>query len=165
MSISGLYPISAEPTRHRVQLKDGRFLYAMCAIASLGVAFELEQDLVISSSCPQCSAEIYMDIVDGEISSLCPTTAIVCNEPPGKSQDRTTPCENSMEFFCNQKHLEEWLADNSSNRKRGVHCLNIQEACLVAKAISGKGNRLVGGGKIILTSVELFNLIGKFDDL
>jgi hypothetical protein len=161
MSISGLYPISAEPTRHRVQLKDGRFLYAVCAIASLGVAFELEQDLVISSSCPQCKTEIYMDIVDGKISSLSPTTALAFSAPLGKSQKRTTPCGSNTDFYCTQKHLEEWLAANSSIRKRGGYCLNLHEAGLVAKAISGKANSLVDGGKIILTSVELFNLTGK----
>ena len=36
--VTGLYPFSAVPTRHKVQLKDGRSVFAMCAIDSLGVA-------------------------------------------------------------------------------------------------------------------------------
>ena len=164
MSIFELYPISVDPTRHRVQLKDGRFLYAINAIASLGVAFELEQDLVISSSCRHCNREIFMDIVDKEISSFYPATTLALYQPLGKYQYRASSNGNSMDFFCSKKHLDKWHVSNVSIKKSGVHCMNLEEAVFVAKAISGKTIRLVDGGKIILTSVDLLNLSGKLDD-
>lgn len=37
------YPFSAQPTRHRVTLHDGRTYYAMCAIDALGIPYMLGQ--------------------------------------------------------------------------------------------------------------------------
>lgn len=37
------YPFSAQPTRHRVTLNDGRDYYAMCAIDALGIPYMLDE--------------------------------------------------------------------------------------------------------------------------
>lgn len=157
--ISGLYPISADPTRHRILLKDGRLLYGMCAIASLGIAFELAQDLVVSSSCSQCNAEILIEVVDGEISSLSPSTALALYEPPGEGEKWATAYGEKMDFLCVNEHLEKFSVDNSSVEMSNIYCLNIDDAGLIAKTIFGKSTLLEKGGKIVLTSTELLHLV------
>jgi hypothetical protein len=37
------YPFSAQPTRHRVTLRDGRSYHAMCAIDALGIPYMLDE--------------------------------------------------------------------------------------------------------------------------
>lgn len=158
-SIAGLYPLSVDRTRHRVQLKDGRFLYAMSAIGALGIAFELYQDLIVSSSCGQCNKEIVVDVVNSKIASFCPTTALALHIPLGESSNWLTTCGNKMNFFCTKEHLEDWLAKNASIKKSNIDCLNIEDAGVTAEAIFGESSELIKGGKIILTSIELVNLI------
>ncbi|MFW2369032.1 MAG: organomercurial lyase [Desulforhopalus sp.] len=73
--ISGLYPFSAVPTRHKVQLNDGRTFFAMCAIDSLGIAHEMEEGALITSSCALCNIPITVEILKGKISSSHPQTS------------------------------------------------------------------------------------------
>ena len=42
-----------------------------------------------------------------------------------------------MNFFCTEKHADEWLGNVSVNKK-DMYVLDIEEANLVAKAIFGK---------------------------
>ena len=74
-AISGLYPYSAIPTKHKVQLHDGSSVYAMCAIDSLGVAYELDQDVKISSSCAFCDEVLEVEVVGGEVSHCSPMSS------------------------------------------------------------------------------------------
>lgn len=160
-SISGLYPISADLTHHRILLKDGRFLYGMGTIASLGIAFELAKDLVVSSSCSLCNAEILIEVVNGEISSLCPSTALALFEPPGEYKKWVTTSGERMDLLCTDEHLGEFAAGKSSVQMSDIYCLNIDDAALLAKAILGKSSLLDNGGKIVLTSTELLCLIAE----
>lgn len=73
--ITGAYPVSALPTGHNVTLKDGRSLYAMCAIDSLGIVHEFNQDATVSSSCKYCGEKIVVEMRDGKISEVTPATA------------------------------------------------------------------------------------------
>jgi hypothetical protein len=91
-SVSGLYPFSALPTRHKVQLKGGRTVFAMCAIDSLGIAYELKQDAVISSSCSRCNADISIEIITGEISQFKPTTSRALHIALGDYKDWANTC-------------------------------------------------------------------------
>ena len=91
-TVSGLYPFSAVPTRHKVQLKDGRSFFAMCAIDSLGIAYELEEDATITSSCFQCNADISKEITDGEISDFIPTTIRTIHVALGDYKDWANTC-------------------------------------------------------------------------
>ena len=90
--VTGLYPFSAVPTRHKVQLKDGRSFFAMCAIDSLGIAYELEEDASISSSCSKCNAEISIEITHGKISRFIPTTIRTIHVALGDYKDWANTC-------------------------------------------------------------------------
>lgn len=74
-AISGLYPYSAIPTKHKVQLHDGRSIFAMCAIDALGVAYELEQNIKVSSSCALCNEAIEIEIFGEEVSHCSPLSS------------------------------------------------------------------------------------------
>lgn len=91
-SVTGLYPFSAIPTRHKVQLKDGRSVFAMCAIDSLGVAYELEEDAVVSSSCSQCNTGITIEINNGSISLFKPATSQALHVALGDYKDWANTC-------------------------------------------------------------------------
>jgi hypothetical protein len=159
--LSGIYPVSAAASCHRIQLEDGRFLYAMCAIASFGIAFELGQNLCVSSSCGQCKREIFVDLANGDISSFSPAKACVLYVPLGEKPDWSITCGKYVNFFCSKEHQEEWIAGNPSIKKSSVYSLNIAEAALTAKAIVEKTDLLSNGGKMTLTSVDLLDLIER----
>ena len=72
-----IYPVSALPTRHKVSLKDGRRLFAMCAVDAMGTAFAFEQDVKIESECSECGAQIAMGIERGELAEVVPPTVHV----------------------------------------------------------------------------------------
>ena len=91
-SVTGLYPFSAIPTRHKVQPKDGRSFFAMCAIDSLGVAYELEEDAVVSSSCSQCNTGITIEINNGSISLFKPATSQALHVALGDYKDWANMC-------------------------------------------------------------------------
>lgn len=70
--VNFIYPVSAFPTQHRVTLKDGRCLYAMCAIDAMGVAFTFQQDITIESQCSECGEKISLEIASGKIVKVLP---------------------------------------------------------------------------------------------
>ncbi|MBR9690222.1 hypothetical protein GOV08_00905 [Candidatus Woesearchaeota archaeon] len=91
-AITGAYPVSALPTRHKVQLKDGRSFYAMCAIDSLGIAYDFDQDILISSSCRKCDTPVSIEIKGGRISQLTPSTTYALHVDIRKYKDWASTC-------------------------------------------------------------------------
>lgn len=91
-AITGAYPVSALPTHHKVQLKDGRSFFAMCAIDSLGAAYEFNQDVSISSSCRKCNLPIDLEISNGVISLANPSTTHALHVDIGKYKDWASTC-------------------------------------------------------------------------
>ncbi len=91
-AITGVYPVSSLPTQHKVQFKDGRIFYAMCAIDSLGTAYEFDQDLSISSSCRKCDTPISVEINSGRISQLTPSTTYILHVNIEKYKNWASTC-------------------------------------------------------------------------
>ena len=58
------HPFSAVPTVHRVEAA-GRSWYANCAWDSFGICAALGVDGRVVSSCPDCGAQIELDVRDG----------------------------------------------------------------------------------------------------
>lgn len=56
------YPVSASPTAHRVTLADGRTLYAMCAIDSLGSAWTFGQPVQVEARCHVCGEPVHVRV-------------------------------------------------------------------------------------------------------
>jgi hypothetical protein len=91
-SITGVYPFSALPTNHRVQFDSGKSVYAMCAIDSLGIAYELEKDVAISSSCSHCKRHISVEIVEGRVSMVEPETTLALHVSLSAYKDWASSC-------------------------------------------------------------------------
>ena len=82
-----IFPVSALPTRHRVSLKDGRRLFAMCAVDAMGTAFTFEQDVEIESECSECGARIFVAIERGELARVEPASLYVLHVDLEKVDD------------------------------------------------------------------------------
>lgn len=72
------YPVSATPTAHRVTLADGRTLYAMCAIDSLGCFFAFSQPVQVDARCHICGDPVQVVVsgpaqVDSHPAGACAT--------------------------------------------------------------------------------------------
>ena len=76
------YPVSASPTAHCVTLADGRTLYAMCAIDSLGCYFTFGQPVQVEARCHVCGEPVHV-CVHGPAQWGAQTAAQVESQPPG----------------------------------------------------------------------------------
>ena len=90
--VTGVYPFSAIPTSHRVQFDKRKSVYAMCAIDSLGIAYELEKDVAISSSCSHCKRHISIEIVKGRVSMVEPETSLALHVSLSAYKDWASTC-------------------------------------------------------------------------
>ena len=70
--VTGSYPITSNPTGHRVRVGN-QTINAMCAIDALGIGAMYDQDVRIQLSCRNCSTEIQIDTADKGL--LLKTTA------------------------------------------------------------------------------------------
>lgn len=91
-SLTGIYPFSAIATSHKVKLEDGTSVYAMCAIDSLGIAFELKQNVTITSSCSKCKIPITIQITDEVVSEIEPATTQALHVALGEYRNWASTC-------------------------------------------------------------------------
>lgn len=91
-SIQFIYPVSALPTPHRVQLQDGRCFSAMCAVDALGAAFTFEQDTTVTSRCSECSEPILVRVQSGNITERHPETAHVLHVDLNQVENWAASC-------------------------------------------------------------------------
>lgn len=90
--VSFSYPVSALPSKHRVTLADGRWLYAMCAIDALGCAFTFAQDVNIFSACEHCNEPVQVEIKDGKIHHLSPHETHILHVDLNKIENWAATC-------------------------------------------------------------------------
>jgi len=91
-TITGLYPVSALPTPHRVYLCDGRSFYAMCAIDALGCVYEFDQSVAIVSSCQGCGKKIAIEAENGRFLSIKPSTTHALHVDITRYKNWATSC-------------------------------------------------------------------------
>jgi len=60
--VTGVFPLSAVPTRHVVRLGDGRRLHAMCAVDALGVPAMLGQPATVDSADPATGRPVRVEV-------------------------------------------------------------------------------------------------------
>lgn len=87
-----VYPVSARPTRHRVNLADGRGFHAMCAIDAMGAAYTFRQDVSIRSSCSECAEPIELTIRDGDLAALQPADGHILHVDLNRFSDWSEDC-------------------------------------------------------------------------
>lgn len=64
----------------------------MCAIDSLGMTYEVNQDLTIFSSCGHCEKDIAIEAQAGKISAVTPLTTHVLHVDIGHYKNWAATC-------------------------------------------------------------------------
>lgn len=133
--IVSAYPLSLMPTEHVVTLSDGRKVYAMCALDSLGIPLTFAKDATIRSVCHHCRRPATIRIGAGKVAAVDPASTIVW--PNGVLGDvwaeKACPFIN---FFCSQEHLARWKAE-SGTQDAGL-TMTVDQAMDRAREIFGK---------------------------
>jgi alkylmercury lyase len=127
------YPFSGVSTVHQVLTDAGTPLYAMCAIDALGIPFMLGQGASVRSACFFCQHLVRVDITGGLLQRPYPSTSIVWFSERDGCCVAEARCP-LMNFFCNEEHLQAWLA--KSPNEPGTS-LSLMDALEVGKAAFG----------------------------
>jgi Alkylmercury lyase len=107
--IGSVYPFSATPTPHRVQIADGARVYAMCAIDALGMSAMLDADIVIDSADASTGEPITVT-VHGEDATADPATTVVFDGAQSAEGPSADTCCNYLNFFTDRQTAETWAA-------------------------------------------------------
>ncbi len=75
--IVAAYPLSVRPTRHRVTLANGQRVHALCAMDALGVSPLFQTPAEIESSCPHCQQAVRLEVQEGRVRAMDPSTAAI----------------------------------------------------------------------------------------
>ena len=102
-TVTVAYPFSATSTRHRVRLRSGVEVFAMCAIDALGIAFMLGEPTQIASADPRTGEPIEVTIPLTGASSWSPTRAVVLAGSVGTGASRTCTCPHTS-FAASRAH-------------------------------------------------------------
>ncbi|WP_405136301.1 organomercurial lyase [Nocardia sp. NBC_01388] len=106
-SIVTAYPFSTAPTTHRVRIRGGATVNAMCAVDALGMAAMLGTDITIEATAPGTGEPITIAIHDQQLAARPPTTVVFVGgrSKPGPSVDT---CCNYLNFFPDRASSQAW---------------------------------------------------------
>ena len=105
----GAFPLSATPTRHRVQVGDRPVLHAMCAIDALGVPAMLGERGVITSTDPASDIPVTVTVnADGTLTAD-PPGAVVLLGASGDGGLASSACP-VIDFYVSAEHARQALA-------------------------------------------------------
>lgn len=107
--IRAAYPFSIAPKRHRVQVKDGPAVWAMCAVDSLGVAPMLGRDVTITSPDP-ITGETITVLASPSTTIWEPSTAVVFAGGRTGHGPAETACCDSINCFASPNSATRWAA-------------------------------------------------------
>jgi hypothetical protein len=111
--IASIYPLSLIPTKHQVILKNGRKLFTMCAVDSLGMPIMFNTRAKIISQCEKCKREIAIEIKNDGIAWISHPKVMIWS--PGRQiAPAAETCCPMVNFFCCKEHLQEWTKENPS---------------------------------------------------
>lgn len=108
--ITVVYPFSAEPTRHSVRLRDGRAVWAMCAIDALGIPFLVHQAAEIEALEPEGARTVSVSIDPAADSPHWhPAGAVVVAASVGAGCTAGCACPH-INFFASMEAAQRYLA-------------------------------------------------------
>lgn len=134
-AIVSAYPVSVTPTEHQVVLADGRKVYAMCAVDSLGIPLTFAEDATIASVCHHCRHPITIRIQAGKIVRLDPSSTVVWHKGILGDIWAEEACP-FINFFCSADHMSQWK--NQAGFQQAGLTLTVEEAMDRAREISGE---------------------------
>jgi Alkylmercury lyase len=110
--ISSVYPFSATPTPHRVQIVDGAQVYAMCAIDALGISAMLAGRATVITSIDPHTVEPITVTVDGEHVVADPDSTVVFIGAQSAQGPSADTCCNYLNFFTDRQSAQTWATAN-----------------------------------------------------
>nr|WP_176704608.1 alkylmercury lyase family protein [Pseudomonas sp. K-62] len=131
--IKGAYPFSGKPTRHRVQVHDGRPVYAMCAVDALGIPFMLDRDAQITSEDPVTGQQIRVEVRRGQ-ARWDPSGAVLFFGSQGGEGPLAQTCCSVTNFFPSTEAVEEY---QRTHPEVGGRVLSQAEAVQAAQRLFG----------------------------
>ena len=108
--IVSIYPLSLMPTKHQVILGNGRKLFTMCAVDSLGMPIMFNKKAKIISQCKKCKREITIEIKNDEIAWISHPKVMIWSPHRQVAPAAETCCP--IVNFCCKEHLQEWTEEN-----------------------------------------------------
>jgi hypothetical protein len=133
--IVSAYPFSARETRHKVAFPDGHEICSLCATDALGIHFMLGENIVVRSSCPECEAEIKIEMKSGKIASCDPARVVEfvsSGDHCGCTAKTFCPF---MNFFCSEEHVNRWRKKNPASAEGEMY--QLQQVLEHGKCIFG----------------------------
>jgi len=107
--VQSAYPFSGLPTAHKVHLKDGPVIFALCAVDALGMPVMLGQAAHIVSRCAHCDAPIEVAVSDEGLGQYRPRDSVVWFP---LAEDVCCPVAQSrcpdINFFCSTEDRNAW---------------------------------------------------------
>lgn len=107
--IRAVYPFSAVPTRHHVQLADGPRVDAMCVIDALGIPAMLGTDAVITTTAPDSGQPITVTVDQGR-AVWDPATAVVFVGARAGNGPSADFCCDYLNAFTDRAAGQAWVA-------------------------------------------------------
>jgi hypothetical protein len=110
-SVAVAYPFSAQPTRHRVRVGDGRCYWACCAIDALGIPYLMRERAVVEAREPDGGRQITV-VVDPHAETLRwdPPEATVVVAGSGDGCAAACACPH-INLLRSRRAAERYLAD------------------------------------------------------
>lgn len=133
-AILAAYPFSATPTAHRVVFRDGRTVFAMCAIDALGMPVMLNEDAYIASECAYCGQDIRIGVRQNALVEAAPPDARVWYAWESDCCIAALEQCPAINFFCSPDHLAAWRAGHPHARGGD---LTLDEAFAHGRAVFG----------------------------
>lgn len=106
--IDSVYPFSATPTAHSVQIAGGARVHAMCAVDALGMSAMLGGVEVVVDSADASTGEHITVTVRGEDAAADPVTTVVFIGAQSAQGPSADTCCNHLNFFTDRRAAEAW---------------------------------------------------------
>lgn len=102
--IIGVGGLTASTTEHTLVLSEAT-MHTWCALDAIGIPVALGIDAEITTTCPQCTADLSVSVSDGVASS---DRAVTLFCPTGPCHDVRADFCVSANLFCDANHLRLW---------------------------------------------------------
>ena len=132
--IAVAYPFSGRPTAHRVRLRDGHEVDAMCAIDALGIAPMFGEAIEIESRDPISGDNIRARVASDGSLEWSPEPSVVVAGAIHSQGDACCGCCRVLNFFASAANAQRWLAEHP---EAGGDLISMQEAAAAGRAVFG----------------------------
>lgn len=132
-AITSAYPFSGRPTPHRVEVRGGRPVYAMCAVDALGIPFMVGQDATVVSHDPATGEPVRVEIAAGQARWDPPTAVVFVPASDADGPAALTRCPH-VNFFHSPAAVDAYLRAHPGVQG---HLLTAAEAVEAGRRVFG----------------------------